>query len=141
MKLLNKNTGKIGEGNIVFTSDGKVKVSYAIDTNENNGCITLYISYDSISEMNEDFEIVKKKDPLIKDEKIRKAVRAWAEMHNIKKVFYCKYSWKNNIGWLEDAENDVSMVKGESPSIDIPIIGAKNREYYTIAELCGEEDK
>lgn len=77
----------------------------------------------------------------IRDEKIRKAVRAWAEMHNIKKVFYCEYSWKNNIAWMEDAGDDESMINGESLCIDIPIIGVKNREYYTIAELCGEEEE
>lgn len=79
-------------------------------------------------------------EPLIKDEKIRKAVRAWAEMHKIKKAYYCEYSWKNHIAWLEDGE-DEACTRGESASIDIPIIEVENRKYYTIAELCGEEEE
>lgn len=96
--------------------------------------------YRSLKDFNAVWEDYTPAEPLIKDEKIRKVVRAWAEIHKIEKVFYCEYSWKNNIAWIESAD-DETFVKGESPSIDMPIIEVKSREYYTIAELCGEEDK
>ena len=39
-----------------------------------------------VKEFNEDWEDVEPKEPLIKDEKFRKAVRAWAEANNTEKV-------------------------------------------------------
>ena len=44
--------------------------------------------YYSLAELNADWEDYKPAEPLIKDEKVRKAVRAWAEANNIRAVYY-----------------------------------------------------
>lgn len=73
------------------------------------------------------------KEPLIKDEKIRKAVRAWAE------------SWENGSGnsgrwayWEEDGE-EFHIARGDI-EIFFPVSNGVKDGEYTITELCGEED-
>ena len=79
---------------------------------------------------------VEPKKPLIKDEKIRKAVRAWAEANNIQVAsFYASPSH-----WFLRAFND-----GEQ-GIDFWLRCEDNPKLieskrYTIAELCGENDE
>lgn len=81
------------------------------------------------------FEEIKSAEPLIKDEKIRKAIRAWAEANDVNVVSICALSG----GWgvrydLEDREGYGSidlLFKGNAP------LGVGYS--YTIAELCGEE--
>lgn len=69
--------------------------------------------------------------PLIKDEKVRKAVKAWANADLIKKAY------------LEDdyticANDDVNV----RISFSLPVFKDVGGAYdYTIAELCGEEDE
>ena len=66
------------------------------------------------------------KEPLIKDEKIRKAVRAWAEANGIERVWH-KYSscWLRGKGLKIELENEV---------VDL------EQNNYTIDELCGDEE-
>ena len=74
-------------------------------------------------------------EPLIKDEKIRKAVRAWAEASGITKVLsYGDIFW---IGFR--SINTESVWKFECNYID----GSEFKldKEYTIAELCGEEEE
>ena len=78
-------------------------------------------------------------EPLIKDEKIRKAVRAWAEANE---VFGASTYKTCNDGdyWYIRAFNDTER------HIDIDLYGdlpreLMHRKYYTIAELCGEEEE
>lgn len=129
MKLRNKNTGKIDEGHIFFTAEGKVEVSYMADSNINGHCV-LNISYDSIAELSENFEIIRKTEPLIKDEKIRKAVRAWAEANNysLVKVGYDMASEPNN-GYVQIHFEGSDIVDEDKYGV------------HTIAELCGEEEE
>ena len=75
------------------------------------------------------------KEPLIKDKKIRKAVRAWAEANNIRAVYY-------------SPEEDGFYVKNFDDEIvtsiyfaDKPMEEDGYGEHYTIAELCGEEEE
>ena len=70
---------------------------------------------------------VEPKEPLIKDEKIRKAVRAWAEGNNIESVHYDAF-WR---GFRRD--NSSITVWEELPLED--------NKVYTIAELCGEQEE
>lgn len=73
------------------------------------------------------------KEPLIKDEKIRKAVRAWAEANNIKAVYYYPEGdgfYVNNF----DDEIVASIHFGDKPIED------GYGDQYTIDELCGEEE-
>jgi hypothetical protein len=73
-------------------------------------------------------------EPLIEDEKIRKAVRAWAEVNSVKEALYAERQ-NRSLCVLEDMGED-------GYSIDLVgwIPTLKDGEVYTIAELCGEED-
>lgn len=77
----------------------------------------------------------KPSEPLIKDEKIRKAVRAWAALYDGSAI-------RAHIG-----EDYVALFKDEvngySSSVEIDLSPEVFNElidthYYTIAELCGE---
>ena len=80
----------------------------------------------------DEWEDYKPKEPLIKDEKIRKAVRAWAEANN----------------FFDEIEAH-SLTAGTRFSIenyDIEFLGyfiydLEADKTYTIDELCGEEEE
>ena len=88
--------------------------------------------YDSLAELNEEWEDYQPKGPLIKDEKIRKAVRAW---------------WET----IPDAVTDKRVVYKNNNEFEVGIYsiycGAIYPEtfekcrMYTIEELCGEEEE
>ena len=122
MKLRNKKTGEIIDLDLIKNQD-------------DGGW--LWGEYNSLAELNEEWEDYKPKEPLIKDEKIRKAVRAWAEINEICGAEYGQNagaSWfvfkdykgreLTNIGFL----NRWALSKSE------------NGNAHTIAELCGEEE-
>ena len=80
-------------------------------------------------------EDYKPNEPLIKDDKIRKAVRAWAE------ALYLR-------GAIFDFNDETMMLRGEKLKAYISFDGLDfcefkhiTAEYHTIAELCGEEEK
>ena len=88
-----------------------------------------------ITELSEDWEVYKPKEPLIKDDKIRKAVRAWAEVN------------KTNHVWVSVASDGINITQDEQyppstkykQSITFECEVGFNSNYYTIEELCGEE--
>ena len=97
----------------------------------------------SLAELNEEWEDYKPAEPLIKDEKIRKAVRAWAD--NLRESMcdgeitfyvdnpYCTFQadvWKN---YNNRAIAEIDLVFDHNELDDGKI--------YTIAELCGEEEE
>lgn len=94
-----------------------------------------YIPVEQADVLNKVWEDVE--EPLIKDEKIRKAVRAWAEASGLPN------------GALISAYIDglTLMLKHEDISISIWLSLlelddfdlAHDRQFYTIADLCGEE--
>ena len=116
MKLKNKKTGEIVELKLVQVND-KYLEDHEVDL-LNGEKLTLKSLADSFDDV---------KDPLIKDEKIRKAVRAWAEGNNIESVHYDAF-WR---GFRRD--NSSITVWEELPLED--------NKVYTIAELCGEEEE
>ena len=73
-------------------------------------------------------------EPLIKDEKIRKAVRAWAEACGAKQI---KYSIAPNQYYDADMGTGFSITFMTKP-VEIYLEEGKT---YTIAELCGEEEE
>lgn len=76
---------------------------------------------------------VEPKEPLIKDEKIRKAVRAWAEANEIETVEYDEY-------WVSFRRDDKTIsFKDEDRCLGFH--GLENSRDYTIDELCGEEEE
>lgn len=94
-------------------------------------------NYKALAELNEEWEDYNPAEPLIKDEKIRKAVREWAEANNLSGASTYK-TWSDAHYWYIRAFDD------SEKAIDLDIWGELPRElvdckYYTIAELCGEE--
>ena len=80
------------------------------------------------------FEEIKPAEPLIKDEKIRKAVRAWAEANEISQVQFDRYIRGFS---ASDAEHNIlSMI-----SFDGFVFMFVDGKIYTIDELCGEEEE
>ena len=74
------------------------------------------------------------KEPLIKDEKIRKAIRAWAEANEISQAQFDRYT--SGFSASDAGHNLLSMI-----SFDGFVFMFVDGEYYTIDELCGEEEE
>ena len=70
------------------------------------------------------------KEPLIKDEKIRKAVRAWAD----------NVEFPNNIVAYVEFYSMLTNGLGARISFNHGFDNLRNQSFYTIAELCGEEE-
>ena len=127
MKLRNKNTGDT----VKFVSieplyKDKLKLTYLLSS----GLINERY-YTSIEKFNDDWEDYKPKEPLIKDKKIRKAVRAWAELIPSAQVRY-----DHSDGRFYTHSDYIVPY-----SISFPVIlGLDETKDYTIAELCGEEE-
>lgn len=124
MRLKNKKTGEVIEAiergmiDLYFYSN-EHEVGYEFDRK----------TYNSLSELNDEWEDYEPKEPLIKDEKVRKAVRAWAEANGIdgcicKEEIHC-ITFETERGMFISFEN----------ADPIPPEG-----NYTINELCGEEE-
>ena len=76
-------------------------------------------------------------EPLIKDEKIRKAVRAWAEANRI------KYVWVSTALKGIDITQDFEHLQltEYKQNITFECEADFKSGNYTIAELCGEEEE
>lgn len=125
MKLRNKN-----KGGIIDIESFKIEtplMQAEIDSLEELN--------DLIKELNEEWEDYTPAEPLIKDEKVRKAVKAWCEVIGATKniVFdgsnkVYSFYYENNKGGFEKlliyGDNDLEELK-----------------RYTITELCGEEEE
>ena len=93
----------------------------------------IFDNYSSLDELTEDWEEVKPKGPFIKDEKVRKAVRAWAEACFIETVEYDEY-------WVSFRRDDKTIgFKDEDRCLGFYEL--ENSRDYTIDELCGEEEE
>ena len=120
MLLRNKKTGKITE----------IEEVNLIVHDDKCDCYESFAEYHSLAGLNADWEDYKPVEPLIKDEKIRKAVRAWAEANGV----------------LDEIEVH-SLTTGTRFSIghyDIEFLGyfiydLEFNKTYTIDELCGED--
>lgn len=137
MKLRNKKTGEIQDyvELILNKPFGETK------------------QYESLSEFVEEWEDCKTAEPIIKDKKIRKAVRAWLAIQDQPIVAaaitcnkdsdgffnYCLH------GYIEKARisNGKPVVNNNLTAIDFEFRSLEKMEFerhrvYTIAELCGE---
>lgn len=119
MLLRNKKTGevkKMWKDNICLSFSDCNKVYY------------------SLAELNDDWEDYVPAEPLIKDEKVRKAIRAWAEANGVGVVLYKE----DNYRFYADDTEVGSMIEFE----DMPeYIRLRHEHRYTIEELCGEEEE
>ena len=90
--------------------------------------------YYSLAELNEEWEDYKPKEPLIKDEKVRKAVRAWADANEISQAQFDRYT--SGFSASDAGHNLLSMI-----SFDGFVFMFVDGEYYTIDELCGGKEE
>ena len=93
------------------------------------------LNYDDNLIHDENYETVKWSgtEPLIKDEKIRKAVRAWAEANGVFEVMVAHPSFNTTtIASISDPYKQISF---SNERAFLP-----KDKVYTIAELCGEEE-
>lgn len=109
LKLRNKKTGEI----ITLKDEGEIALLKLVESSLPNG-LSLWEEV---------------KEPLIKDEKIRKAVRTWAEAQGLTEVYLASNGYEV-YGGVDDW---VMQFKGE------PFPFADKNRLYTIDELCGEE--
>lgn len=126
MKLRNKKTGEIVDD--VQYRNYSFDDGFGLRTSEKD------YKYKTLAKFIEEWEDYKPTEPLIKDEKIRKAVRAWAEANGVGVVLYKE----DNYRFYADDTEAGSMIEFE----DMPeYIGLRHEHRYTIAELCGEEEE
>ena len=86
-------------------------------------------SYHSLAELNEEWGDYEPKEPLIKDEKIRNLVREWIKL------------WETEDRWhVCDDSGEISIWRNDIELI-LPLSYGIKEGYYTIAELCGEEEE
>ena len=131
MKLRNKNTGEIIDLDIANIKAQFGGISVIPEPAKIGG--DEYV-YHSLAELNDEWEDVAPKEPLIKDEKIRKAVRAWAEANEISQAQFDRYI--SGFSASDDEHNILSMI-----SFDGFVFMFVDGKYYTIDELCGEEEE
>lgn len=125
MLLRNKKTDKITEIE---------KVNLVVKIGD-RCCYESFAEYHSLSELNDEWEDYKPKEPLIKDEKIRKAVRVWAEANEREYLLVIKSGGRLEIS---DGSPHLIYISFHVDNDTLKILD--DRTYYTIAELCGEEE-
>ena len=133
MKLREKKTGKIYNWALIGIKDSEKRIKLFYHKDEDwkfkYGSEPNFCYYEDFGGLLSEFEIYEPVDPLIKDEKIRKAVRAWAEVGCVEKVSvtddYTLYD-----------EHSCASIRFFRP-ISISLL---TDSVYTIAELCGEEE-
>lgn len=140
MKLRNKKTGEIIEGKC-FTDIVK-KLHDRGDPICSRPLLSIALFEQYWKEIDGEDENVLSKEPLIKDGKIRRAVRAWAEANGYEKDE--EYEFEDfSTGWkswsLEHKTNGDYNEIHFNGGIDFDKMN--HQGYYTIAELCGEEEE
>lgn len=128
MKLRNKKTGEVTE-EVYVVYDG---LKIGDDLSDNSRL------YKSLEELEEDWEDYKPIEPLIKEEKIRKAIRAWAEALDLRWFKRCSsVNAHTSRLYGQDAKGTgYTMELGPNDLYGDSI----SKKGYTLAELCGEEE-
>lgn len=132
LKLRNKKTGEIGE--LLGTDRAAGIINICI--NFHDGKPKAY-NYESLAELNEEWEDYKPTEPLIKDEKIRKCVKLWLEINEIYSVTYRK---RRGGGSYLELDN-MPMRNGCCIIFQDLIEELEDEQVYTFEELCGEEEE
>ena len=112
-----------GMGNLIHESDGVVAYSWS----------TIGKFPNILTDW---FEEIKPAEPLIKDEKIRKAVRAWAEANGREYLLVIKSG-----GRLEISDGSPHLIYISFHVDNDTLKSLDDRTYYPIAELCGKEEE
>lgn len=125
MKIRNKKTGEITDN--IFVYDGFI-------------CVDVWKSesgtYATLAELNKEWEDAEPAEPLIKDEKIRKAVRAWAEALDLRWFRRCSSVSAYTSRLTGHNAEGVCYTMELKPK---DLYGEKiTKDSYTLSELCGE---
>lgn len=123
MKLRNKKTSKVQTCDMVVISDEQIEGKIASLGRH-------AFIFRSIEQFNDRYEAYKPAEPLIKDPKVRKAVRAWAEANGTSILTYDEFYILT-----DEQMNDIEF------GATTPFVGLKKDKEYTITELCGEEEE
>ena len=133
MKLRNKKTGEIVDVSSFDTREFSLGICYFSDKYEER------IAYNSLADLNEDWEDYTPQEPLIKDDdkKRRKLLRDWANVNEILGVKY--HNLRGGGGSYFEFEGG-EFTQGYAIMFADIFEGLEDSKYYTIPELCGEED-
>lgn len=127
MKLRNKNTGDpVKFVSIESIYKDKLKLTYILSSGLVNERY-----YTSIEKFNEDWEDYTPAEPLIKDEKVRKAISAWYEAIPLDGLAEKRIMFSNGYFCVGIYHIDCGNY--------VALKGIKER-FYTIKELCGEKE-
>lgn len=136
MKLRNKKTGEIVKDVSSFdTREFKIGVEY-----KNNKGYLERTAYDSLAELNAEWEDYDSQEPLIRGERsyeVRTAIRAFGEAIQEKKhILVIKQC---GLGMAEFSNGSRFWIR--LPLNNETMDALEDRTYYTIDELCGEEEE
>lgn len=137
MKLRNKNHG--GLGKVDYAQFGHI-VIYPIDKDGYAIGGDKYV-YNTLAALNKEWEDYTPKEPLIEDENIRKAVRAWFEANEISYKDVLRVRRTNSEVWSivhEESYGREIIIEffGNEPGDNI----LSEKPYY-INELCGDDNE
>lgn len=129
-KFINKGNGKVASVLVMYLDDeGHMQTD----------------SYDKVEDLLADYAAYERapKEPLIKDEKIRKAVRAWAEANGLKIIYF---QYHNDLLYMSFSDPDADYMSsiffdGDKFNVKEYSESLQGNTLYTIAELCGEEEE
>ena len=135
MKLRNKKTGELVDAWSFYDGNESVNIKYFTDDGQVN------LEYNSLSELNDEWEDYEPVEPLIKDknhperaEKARKTLKMWGDANGFKKVSYRVDSWVSTFyNECNPAECATTIEFGW-------IMEGLKPGTYDITELCGEEE-
>lgn len=126
MWIRNKKTGKVKTCDMVVITDEKIDGEIA-----SLGRHTFI--FRSIEQFNDQYEAYKPVEPLIEDERVRKAVEAWAEVNDLCGATYSERP--NGCAFIfEHADGDKTVICFRSTWL-----GLQKGKAYGITELCEEE--
>lgn len=130
MKLRNKKTGEV-----VDTKDYGFRIATPGEPFNGHGTYDIIEEYNSLAELNEEWEDYIPAKPLIEDEAKRSVFKAWAEIlgRDLEKADF-KYDAERNGFDCYLAESIIEFANGEG-------INCVDREIYTFRALCGEEEE
>ena len=134
MKFRNKKTGEVFES---FRRGGPIDLYFYLNKYEENEVDRK--TYDSLAELNDEWEDYAPKEPLIKDAGARDVIRLWAKVNHIPtNATTIEYHYVESLCGTEsefwDNKLHIMFYGKIAPN-------AVHGKIYTIDELCGEEEE
>lgn len=131
MRLRNKKTGEIVD---VYN----IHISKRVEDSNLTSHENVIRSFDSIAELNEEWEDYKPKEPKITDPEWCHVVRKWYDLSDLEGELTVMAKFKNCviIGWRKG-----DVMHGQEIDIPLSVMECDKNSHYTITELCGEEEE